>query len=217
MSMLYYISLLLLLTSFSIKTSQLSIIKSSSISKPTSSITSIASTALTITSTSTSTITSTWITLLAEFRGGKSNFRIDEFKDSLLYVLKINDYNFDNNLIEYIDDNIISVINDVETNNTIPLCAYIKLPSYEIAKELTIRCTLLRSISEIWGDGITLDEINKKSLNNYESLIAKHFHYGREELEKGEEIQDYHRQLNSWKVAFRRYGRGQNLDPAGNI
>ena len=94
--MLYYISLLLLLTSFSIKTSQLSIIKSSSISKPTSSITSIASTASTITSTST---TSTWITLLAEFRGGKSNFRIDEFKDSLLYVLKINNYNFDNNLI----------------------------------------------------------------------------------------------------------------------
>jgi len=120
-----------------------------------------------------------------------------------------------NNLNEYIDNNIISVIDDVETNNTIPLCAYVKVPSYEIAKELTIRCTLLRSMSEIWGDGITLDDVNQKAMNNYETLIANHFHYGREELEKGEDIQEYHKQLNSWKVAFRRYGRGQNLDPTG--
>ena len=156
--------------------------------------------------------TSKWITLLAEFRGGKAKFRLDEYKDSLLYVLKSNNYKTDD-LIDYINNNIISTINDVETNGTIPLCAYIKVPTYEIARELTLRCTLLRSISEIWGEGKTLEEVNQNALNNFDSLIRPHFPHGR----NGEEIQDYHKQLNSWKVAFRRYGRGSNLDPAGKF
>ena len=154
-----------------------------------------------------------WITLLAEFRGGKAKFRLDEFKDSLLYVLKINNYDINNNMIEYINNNIYNIVNDVETNGTIPLCAYVKVPSYEIASQLTLRCTLLRSISEIWGEGENLEQVNQKSSINFDTLIAPNFPHGRDEVE----IQEHHKQLNSWKVAFRRYGRGSNLDPAGKF
>jgi len=184
-----------------------------------SSLTALSSTASTSTSSSSLSLSSStglnddhqWLTLLAEFRGGKAKFRVDEFKDSLLYVLKSNNYDT-NNLIEHIDNNINSIVKDVETNGTIPLCAYVKVPSYEIASQLTLRCTLLRSISEIWGEGVTLEEVDQKASSNFDTLIAPHFPHGR-----GQDIQEHHKQLNSWKVAFRRYGRGSNLDPAGKF
>jgi hypothetical protein len=135
-----------------------------------------------------------WIEYMVEFRGVQSPFRLNEFQDSYDYVMK----GADETKVEF-----KSVIADV-LNPSIPVCAYVRLPNDAIATALTKRCCLIRSISQVWGDGDTIDEVRLITERNYDELVAPHF--------LGTSAEE-----NSWRVDFRRYGRSgrSGLDPLG--
>lgn len=135
-----------------------------------------------------------WIEYMVEFRGVQTPFRLNEFQDSYNYVMK----GTDETKVDY-----KSVIADV-LNPLIPVCAYVRLPNDTIAAALTERCSLIRSISQVWGDGDTIDDVRLITERNYDALVAPHF--------LGTSAEE-----NSWRVDFRRYGRSgrSGLDPLG--
>jgi hypothetical protein len=135
-----------------------------------------------------------WIEYMVEFRGVQSPFRLNEFQDSYDHVMK----GADGTKVEF-----KSIIADV-LNPLIPVCAYVRLPNDTIATALTKRCCLIRSISQVWGDGDTIDDVRLITERNYDALVAPHF--------LGTSAEE-----NSWRVDFRRYGRSgrSGLDPLG--
>ena len=135
-----------------------------------------------------------WIEYMVEFRGVQSPFRLNEFQDSYDHVMK----GADDTKVDF-----TSVIADV-LNPLIPVCAYVRLPNDTVAIALTRRCSLVRSISQVWGDGDTIDDVRLITERNYDALVAPHF--------LGTSAEE-----NSWRVDFRRYGRSgrSGLDPLG--
>lgn len=130
---------------------------------------------------------------MVEFRGVQSPFRLNEFLDSYRYVIKETDHAE----LQY-----TSIIADV-LDATSPICAYVRLPNDTVATTLTKRCSLVRSISQVWGDAESIDDVRAATEANYDSLIAPHFNENPSE--------------NTWRVDFRRYGRSgrSGLDPEG--
>ena len=136
-----------------------------------------------------------WIEYMVEFRGVQSVFRLNEFRDSYKQVMS----GKDDEEVEF-----TSIIEDVLQPN-IPICAYVLLPNESIAIAITKRCSLVRSISQVWGDAITMEEVRIKTEQNFPTLIAPIFNE-KNSIES-----------NSWRVDFRRYGRSgrSGLDPEG--
>ena len=78
-----------------------------------------------------------------------------------------------------------------------PVCVYANFPSEDFAMKLTQRSCLIRSIIEVYGDGITPEETCSQALLNIDHIInPTRFNTT---LSPATD--------NSWKVAFRRYGR----------
>ena len=138
---------------------------------------------------------SDWIEYMVEFRGVQSAFRLNEFRDSYKQLMR----GKDDEEIE-----LTSIIADVLQPN-IPVCAYVRLPNESIAIAVAKRCSLVRSISQVWGDAITMEEVRIETEQNYDTLVAPIF-------KESNSLQD-----NSWRVDFRRYGRSgrSGLDPEG--
>ena len=86
-----------------------------------------------------------------------------------------------------------SSINDFSSS----ICGNIWLPSYECAQFVASRCSTVRSIIEVWGEGAALEEVLESAWNNHKSVISPIFPR-RSESELW---------MNSWRVHFRRYGR----------
>lgn len=126
---------------------------------------------------------------LVEFRGLLPNFRYLEFLQSVSYTLGeryANSINFE------------PVIRDTLSNYA--MCAYVYLPNDEKATLVVKRCSLVRSIIEVWGHGENRLEVNQMALSRYDDIISPIFGI------------EGSREQNSWKVQFRRQGRSTNVD-----
>lgn len=134
-----------------------------------------------------------WTEYMIEFRGIQAAFRLNELRDSYKHVMKGTGKG---------DIVLTSIISDVLFPD-IPICVYVKLPNDTIAIDITKRCSLVRSISQVWGDSSTFNGVRDEAESKYETLIAPHFNNGLGN--------------NSWRVDFRRYGRSgkSGLDPEG--
>ena len=134
-----------------------------------------------------------WTEYMIEFRGIQSAFRLNELRDAYNHVM---------NGTDEADIILTSIIADVLFPE-VPICAYVRLPNDTIAIDITKRCSLVRSISQVWGDGSTFDGAREEAERKYDALISPHFNNG---------LND-----NSWRVDFRRYGRSgrSGLDPEG--
>ena len=134
-----------------------------------------------------------WTEYMIEFRGIQSAFRLNELRDAYNHVM---------NGTDEADIILTSIIADVLFPE-VPICAYVRLPNDTIAIDITKRCSLVRSISQVWGDASTFDVVREEAEGKYDALIAPHFNNG---------LND-----NSWRVDFRRYGRSgrSGLDPEG--
>ena len=77
------------------------------------------------------------------------------------------------------------------------VCVYANFPSEEFAIKVTQRSCLIRSIVEVFGDGVTPDETCSQALSNIDQIInPTRFNTTSSPATD-----------NTWKVAFRRYGR----------
>ena len=134
-----------------------------------------------------------WTEYMIEFRGIQSAFRLNELRDAYNHVM---------NGTDEADIILTSIIADVLFPE-VPICAYVRLPNDTIAIDITKRCSLVRSISQVWGDASTFDGAREEAERKYDALISPHFNNGRND--------------NSWRVDFRRYGRSgrSGLDPEG--
>ena len=134
-----------------------------------------------------------WTEYMIEFRGIQSAFRLNELRDAYNHVM---------NGTDEADIILTSIIADV-LSPEVPICAYVRLPNDTIAIDITKRCSLVRSISQVWGDASTFDGVREEAEGVYDALIAPHFNNG---------LND-----NSWRVDFRRYGRSgrSGLDNEG--
>ena len=119
---------------------------------------------------------------LIEFKGVYPEFREHELKDNFQYLM-------DEKVAKSIE--FTDIIRDNRTNSSI--CTYISLPeSINEAQLASIvhRSTLVRSIVEIWGDGVNITEVAQMSAGNSKVLGPKSI--------KANE---------TWRVEFRRFGR----------
>ena len=136
-----------------------------------------------------------WPRYLVEFRGLYDDFRMQELQDSISSIL------FSDVTAREVVENAEYVILSREFPGQ-PACAYILLPSDEIARKIIERCSCTRSLIEVWGQGTSPEEVCASSLRTFDSTAAAIF--------------DTSSSL-SWKVEFRRLGRvgRSGLDPAG--
>lgn len=143
--------------------------------------------------------TKAWPRYLVEFRGLYNDFRINELEDSLSFVF--NSDSLARKLISEIDYAMLD-----EQFEGQPCCGYINLPNDTIANLVSSRCGCIRTIIEVWGDGKTTDEVCEQTLANFDSIVRPSFPVAHSPEQ---------REANSWKVQFRRFGRGgrSGLDP----
>jgi len=144
-----------------------------------------------------------WPDYLIEFRGINQEFRVDELADSLSFVLG-GGVSSDDTLVTDILSCMRMVIPDKEVPS-VPLCCKLQLPNDDIVQQVIERCCLVRSAIEVWGEGKTSLESSKDAQDRFfspQSNISSMTATGS-------------RSENSWRVHFRRYGRGQGLNVAG--
>ncbi len=140
--------------------------------------------------------------IMIEYRGNFPLFREKEFYDSLHYVS-----GGDNEVVEQIRASSSVIIPDksiieeklYDATMAPPLCVRIIGPLNLICAAAR-RCSLLRSASIIWGDGETPEAAAEDSDRNYDDIIAPTFIIHHEPEKKD---------LNDWRVNFRRYGRSK--------
>jgi hypothetical protein len=134
---------------------------------------------------------------LVEFRGIHPTFRLHEFDDAFRHICGASSgQNAPLTFSTLIPDLLVP---------SAPACAYVDLPDDRTARDIARRCTLVRSVVKVWGQGNTADITAAEAAQNYDALVAPFFPADRPRAE------------NSWKVSFRRYGRGgkSGLDPSG--
>jgi tRNA G10 N-methylase Trm11 len=134
-----------------------------------------------------------WHQFMIEFKGVQPVYRLDEFRDAYKQVMG---GKTSRELVFKI------IIPDAHIPDA-PICAYVDLPNESVAIAVTNRCSLVRSISQIWGNAPTAEEVRLETENNFPTLIAPLFN---------KNIIG-----NSWRVSFRRYGKGgkSGLDEVG--
>lgn len=133
----------------------------------------------------------TWPRYLVEFRGLCPGFRIDELRDALSYVLRSRP------VAARLAADIDFVVVDNEFDGQ-PLCGYIRLPSDAVAQEVSNRCSCLRSIIQVWGEGKTPEAVRDEVMAQFGEVVRPHFPLAATSAE---------REKNSWKIVFRRFGR----------
>lgn len=148
-------------------------------------------------------------TFLVEFRGIHPTFRCHEFRDAYQQALLHSDLSSGTSSSRTTQEAVDRLsftpfIADLLVPSE-PACAYVSLPSEAIAADITRRCSLVRSVVAVWGQGPTTNETAAQALSNFPTLIGPIFDSRN------------NRSDNSWKVSFRRYGRGgkSGLDPQG--
>ena len=162
---------------------------------------------------------------LVEFRGLHADFRLNELMDSVEREFLLmrsadkdpedQDQDQDQDQDE-IDDMLRSIR---ETSTTVifdnieptkPMCVYLSVPApYKQALvRAASRCALVRSISEVWGDGPSLEQCSEMVSSVYDSKILPL--YPLRSSIKADKVDV----ANTWRVNFRRYGKGKCLDTA---
>ena len=144
---------------------------------------------------------------LVEFRGIHPVFRCDEFRDAYHHVLLKNNA-AERTAAEKAAGLVFTTFIPDLLIPTVPAVAFVHLPKgegEETAEAITRRCSLVRSIVKVWGQGITAEDTAAQTVDNFPTMIAPIFNPLN------------NRSDNSWKVSFRRYGRGgkSGLDPQG--
>jgi tRNA G10 N-methylase Trm11/DNA-directed RNA polymerase subunit M/transcription elongation factor TFIIS len=134
-----------------------------------------------------------WHQFMIEFKGVQPVYRLDEFRDAYKQVM---------GGITTRELVFTTIISDALLPS-VPVCAYVHMPNESVAIAVTNRCSLVRSISQIWGNAPTAEEVRLETENNFPTLIAPLFN--KDTIG------------NSWRVNFRRYGKGgrSGLDPDG--
>ena len=130
-----------------------------------------------------------WPRFLVEFRGTQPNLRLDEFIDVSAAVLGVQ-------MAERIRASIDIVIPDPISCQHDPICAYFNLPEQDVLISIVQRCAMVRSAMEVFGDADTLEGANKQAVQSRD--IQRHFTRGN----------NVSRKQNSWRVNFKRFGRG---------
>ena len=132
---------------------------------------------------------------LIEFRDTFPLFRFNELEEICNQIASTSSFNQKLNLNEEYF-NYKPVIYDA-TGTGRPVCVYANFPSEDFAMKVTQRSCLIRSIIEVYGDGITPEETCSQALLSIDHIInPTRFNTT---LSPATD--------NSWKVAFRRYGR----------
>ena len=123
---------------------------------------------------------------LLEFRGSQPSLRFQEFYDALNYCTGYGDrWGVDSTAHR-------AIVRD--RSSEVPICTYIAIPGGDsVAAQLVQRCSLVRSIVECWADATTSEEASRMAFSN--SLLMN---------KNGSVV----RPGDSWRVSFRRYGRG---------
>lgn len=134
------------------------------------------------------------------------SFRMLELQDSLSYVL--GSQSLAQDLVAKLD---VVVVDDVLEGSRVepfPLCGFLHLPNASVAYDVSHRCSTIRSMIEVWGDGASPVEVRDQVLASFDSTVRPHFPLARTDAE---------REDNSWKIVFRRFGKGgrSGLDPEG--
>ena len=145
---------------------------------------------------------------LVEFRGIHPVFRCDEFRDAYHQVLLQSDSAAETTAAEKAAGLVFTTFIPDLLVPSIPAVAFVHLPigeGEETAQAIARRCSLVRSVVKVWGQGITAEDTATQTVNNFPTMIAPIF------------SPLNNRSDNSWKVSFRRYGRGgkSGLDPQG--
>lgn len=137
---------------------------------------------------------------MVEFRGIMAYQRIQELQDALTFFVPQLTYKSPLQYEVAIDD----------TSSTVPIAIYTKFPSEEIAKKVAHRCATVRTIAEIWGEGVTPEEVNVQAIANYNTLIQPHFSSSESAKLRIETsgASENSTEPMSWRVTFQRYGRG---------
>ena len=143
---------------------------------------------------------------LVEFRGLVPSFRMLELRDSIAYV--VGSQSLAAELMGKFDVAVLDEVLEGSRVETYPLCGYLSLPNALSAKEVAHRCASVRSIIEVWGDGSSADTVRDQVQSTFASTVRPHFPLPKTDAE---------RDSNSWKIVFRRFGKGgrSGLDPAG--
>jgi tRNA G10 N-methylase Trm11 len=131
-------------------------------------------------------------THLIEFRGRDSfsNFRLDELEDVLSCYHAEEGGRFKYKL------DIEPVIKDVDAVSKYPICGYVSFPNEDVAREVAMKCSQVRSVIEVWGDAPNLQE----TCRQVEDVSTKWI----QEVYSG----NAHSSSDSWRVIFRRFGKG---------
>ncbi|KAJ1404372.1 hypothetical protein B484DRAFT_404821, partial [Ochromonadaceae sp. CCMP2298] len=140
---------------------------------------------------------STWPRFFVEFRGLNPAFRFDEFRDAATCVLPLLEEPI--SLEAFDPKNIVftPAIPDISGTVECPttewaICCYVRLPSEEAAVRIASRCSMLRRIVEVWGEGLTVAETSAQAVDTFPSLVAPLL---------------ARTSNNSWRCNFMRYGR----------
>ena len=133
-----------------------------------------------------------WPQYLIEWRGIEPSFRMDELADALSLVLPS---------VQHVVLNITRVIDD--SLSDLPVLGYCHLPpGDDVIREIVRRCCTIRSVTEVWVDsfadgrangGVAAASVDAVDESFFDRVVLPAF------VGKGE---------NSWRVDFRRYGRG---------
>ena len=135
---------------------------------------------------------------LLEFRGSQPLLRLQEFYDALNYCTgERNRWDTYSAAAasptgQRSSSGSRSVVRD--RTSDVPICTYVTIPGGDsVVRQLVQRCSLVRSVVECWADAATADEASRQAYAN--SLIFN---------KDGALV----RPEDSWRVSFRRYGRG---------
>ena len=98
-----------------------------------------------------------------------------------------------------------------KTGPDFPLCVYIDTDAgMDVVALAASRCSMLRSLSVLWGEGPTPESANKACMRNFESVIAPTYY-------NGGETDNHDDKANDWRVSLRRYGRSAGWNTEDKI
>jgi len=131
-----------------------------------------------------------WPTYLVEFRGTDPAFRFQEFEDAARSMKD--------------GDRIAASIQDYQTivpelsAPLSPLCVSLKLPSDEVATQIIQKCSTVKRIIDVWGEGKSIEELCATSVDTFHKRIQPKLN--KEDLR--------------WRMTFERHGRIGPADKA---
>lgn len=126
----------------------------------------------------------TWRSYLVEFRGSAPSFRFAELNDAAISA--VGPAWSATDVIDY-----TAVVSD--TQSAVPVCCYVKFPNDAVAQAVAQRCSLVRRILQVWGDGTTPLEALADAEKHFEERVDPVITAG---TGKG-----------TWRMKFERFGK----------